>query len=628
MHLGNLLKSFLILTSLILIIVIPSFADDTGEAPTRDQIDDKYKWDLTDFYPSDSAWQLGFDEFTAKFPEIEQFKGKLGESAENLLACLNLNDTLGNMVHRLYVYANLKADEDNLITKYQELSNQTRTLYSKYGQSASYIDPEILSISKDKIDGFIAGNDDLAVYKFYLDDMFRRQEHVLSEKEERILSLASPALSGARRVFNMMETADISFPNVTDEDGKEVELTRGRYGKLLESKNRDVRREASSGYNSAFTCYVNALGTTLATSVAGDWFGAQARGYNTCLEASLDANNIPTSVFHNIIAAANDNLAPLHKYTLLRKKFLGVDTLFGFDMYVPLVENVQLEYQYDDAAKLVLDALKPLGKDYVKNIKMAIDSRWIDVYETKGKGTGGYSWGTETVHPIILLNWANSLDNVFTLAHELGHAMHSHYTYQNEPSIYVGHSLFAAEVASTCNEALMIDYMLKRAKTKNEKLYILNHYINSIIGTFYTQLFFSEFEHSIHETVEGGGALSQESMRKVYRDVYQKYYGPDYFIPEGRDMGCLRIGHFYRQYYVYQYATSFAASQVLAQRILDGDKKATEAYIEFIATGTSDYPINILKKAGIDMTTTEPFENVVQILGGLVDQFEKLLLEG
>lgn len=625
---GTSIRLILSLAALCLVfsLAVPAAAQ-VEEAPTRDQIEDQYKWDLTDFYKTDSAWEEALTEFNNKFPEIGNFKGKLGDNAETMLKCLALSDTLGMMIHRLYVYANLKSDEDSRVSAYQEMSTRARMGYAQYAQAAAYIDPEILTIPKEKIDGFMASNADLAVYRFYIDDMFRRQEHVLSEEEERILSLASTVTAGPSNIFRMFDEADITFPNVKDEDGNEIELTRGRYSKLLESKNRDVRREASEAYNSVYENYMNGLGATLAASVAGDWFYAQARNYNTCLERSLDANNIPTSVFHNIIEAANNNLEALHKYTRIRKQALELDTLFGFDMYVPLVEDVQLEYEYDDAKEMVLDALKPLGKEYLDNLRMAYDSRWIDVYETLGKGTGGYSWGTLTVHPIILLNWANSLDNVFTLAHELGHAMHSHYTYQNEPPIYVGHSLFAAEVASTCNEALMIDYMLKKAKTRQEKLYILNHYINSIIGTFYVQLFFSEFELKIHEIIEGGGALSQESMRQIYRDVYQKYYGPDYFIPEGRDMGCLRISHFYRQYYVYQYATSFAASQVLATKILNNEPGAKEAYIEFIKTGTSDYPIDILKKAGIDMTTTEPFENVLRIFSDLVDQFEELLLE-
>ena len=596
------------------------------EAPTRDQIEDQYKWDLTDFSSSDEAWEEDYTKLLEAIPAISEYKGKLGSSAEILLQALDLVESIGNTAHRLYVYANLKMDEDTRISKYQEMSSKARLAYSQFGQETAYMRPEILEIPQEKIHEWMDGNKELAVYRHYIDDMFRQQKHVLSEKEERILALVSPLASGPQNIFTMMDDADIKFGTVVDEDGNEVELTRGRYSRLLESKDRDVRRRASDTYNSAYEGYINTLGATLATSIAKDWFFAQARDYNSCLEMSLDGDSIPTSVFHNIIKAANNNLAPLQKYAAIRKKFLGVDTLFGFDMYVPLVENVQTEFKYEKAKNIVMESLKPLGDEYLKNVEMAYDSRWIDVYETQGKGSGGYSWGTYTVHPVILMNWANSLDNVFTLSHEMGHTMHSYYTNKNEPSVYAGHSLFAAEVASICNEALTISFLLKNAKDKNEKLYILDHYINMFIGTFFVQLFFSEFELQAHETVEDGEALSSDNMRKMYRDVYQKYYGPDYFIPEGRDIGCLRISHFYREYYVYQYATSFAASQMLSKMILDGKPGAKEAYLKFIETGVSDYPINILKRAGIDFTTTEPFDYTLRIFADLVDQYEKLLL--
>jgi len=614
-------------TAILIAAAIGTAAAEVEKAPTRDQIDDQYKWDLTDFYPSDSAWEEAFISTEALYSKMEEYKGKLGNSAETLAECLVMNDSLGSLTHRLYVYANLKLDEDNRVSKYQEMSTRVRMLYSRLDQMTSYIEPEILKIPDETLKSYIKNNDRLAVYDFYLTDLLRRKAHILSEKEEEILALAGPIASGPGSIFRMMDDADITFGMVKDEDGNEIELTRGRYGKLLESKNRDVRREASRVYNEAYLPYVNTLGATLASSVNKDVFYTKVRGYNSCLENSLYGDNIPLSVFYNLIKAANENLEPLHKYASIRKKALGLDTLFSFDMYVPLVEDVKLDYEYEDAKKLCLEALQPLGDEYLENFKMGLNSRWIDVYETQGKGSGGYSWGTYSVHPIILLNYTGTLDNVFTLAHEMGHALHSYYTNKNEPVTYSGHSLFCAEVASTCNEALMIKYMYDRAKTREEKLYMLNYYINQIIGTFYTQIFFSEFELKIHEIVENGGALTSESMREIYREIYQKYYGPDYFIPEGRDLGCLRIGHFYRMYYVYQYATSYAASQMLSKRIMAGDPEAQKAYIEFIKTGTSAYPIDILKKAGIDMTTTEPFENTIQIFSDLVDEFERVLFE-
>jgi oligoendopeptidase F len=613
--------------ALLMMAMLPSWGTaQVKEAPTRDQIEDKYKWNLTDFCASDDAWQAEYDALKARIPEMDRFRSKLGESARSLAQCLMLNDTLGMNAHRLFVYASLKADEDNRVGKYQELSSKARMLYADINQATAFIEPEILTIPDASLRSFIEGDANLAIYRFYLEDIIRRKSHIRSEEIEEILALAGPVTAGPGRIFSMTDDADIKFPTVKDEDGNDVELTRGRFGQIMESPNRDIRRAASEAYNDTYKKYMNTLAATLSSSVNGDIFFTKARGYKSCLERSLDNDNIPESVFQNLIKAVNDNLEPLHKYVSLRKQYLGVDTLFGFDLSVPIIPRVKKEYTFEQASEMMLKGLKPLGNEYLQNVQMAIDSRWIDVYETQGKGSGGYTWGTYSVHPVMLLNYNGTLGEVFTLAHETGHLMHNYYSYQQEPYVYAGHSLFTAEVASTCNEAIMIKYMLKNTKDRNEKLYLLNYYIDQIIGTFYTQVWFSEFEYKMHEVVESGGALSAESLRKIYREIFQKYYGPDFYIPEDRDLGGMRIGHFYRNYYVFQYATSYAASQMLSRKILDGDKKAVAAYMEFIKTGASDYPVNILKKAGVDMTTTAPFDNTIKIFGELVDEFEKLLL--
>ncbi len=408
-----------------------------------------------------------------------------------------------------------------------------------------------------------------------------------------------------------------------------VELTKERYSQFLESTDRRVRKDASDAYNKAYVAYENTLGANLSSSVNSDIFYARARKYNTALDANLDAYNIPKEVFVNLIDAVDKNLEPLHRYTALRKKVLKLDTLYTYDMWLPLVPEAKMEFpKYEDAETLMLDALKPLGKEYLENVKMALSSRWIDVFETQGKESGGYTApGAYVVHPYILLNYVGTLDNVFTLAHEMGHAMHGYYTDRNEPFVYASHSTFTAEVASTCNEAIMNRYLIDHAKDKNQKLYLLNNFINQILGTFYGQVMYSEFELKIHEIVESGGALSAKSMRQLYREIYQKYYGPDLVIEPEKDMGCLRIYHFYRDYYVYQYATSYAASMTLSRKILSGDKNALNSYIDFIKTGSSDYPINILKKAGVDMTSPDPVENVTRVFSDLIDEFEKLILE-
>jgi oligoendopeptidase F len=617
----------LAMMALLIFALLPArLRAQTKEAPTRDQIEDKYKWNLADFYPSDDAWEQALTALKTRIPEIEKFSGHLGESSASLSQCLMLNDTLGILAHRLFVYASLKLDEDNRVSKYQELADRAQQLYSDIGQATSYIEPEILTIPDAKLKGFMAEDKGLAIYRFYLNDILRRKTHIRSQEIEELLALAGPVTGGPSRIFSMIDEADIKFPVVKDGEGNDVQLTKGRYGQILESTNRDARRAASEAYNDTYLKYKNSLAATLSASVNADIFYAKARGYNTCLERGLDGDSIPADVFNSLIKAASENLAPLHKYMALRKKVLGVDTLYGYDLSVPLTPNSKMEFTYEQAREYMMKGLQPLGKEYLANVQHALDSRWIDVYETQAKGSGAYTWGTYSVHPVMLLNFSGKLGDVFTLAHEMGHMMHNYYSAKNEPFIYSGHSLFTAEVASTCNEAIMIKYMLSQTKDKDEKLFLLNYYIDQIIGTFYTQVWFSEFELKIHDTVEKGGALSTDALRKLYREVYQKYYGPDIFIPENRDLGGLRISHFYRQYYVYQYATSYAASQMLSRKIIAGDKSAVAAYMDFIKTGSSDYPVNILKRAGVDMTTTEPFANTIKTFSELVDEYEKLLL--
>jgi oligoendopeptidase F len=619
-------RLILTLTSLLIIFSpIPSAAE-VDQAPTRDRIEDKYKWDLSDFYPSDEAWEEALNYVKDMIPKMTEYKGKLGSSSETLAECLMMNDSLSSLIHRLWVYSASRLDEDTRVGKYNEMQNRAYGLYSELGQAGAYIEPEILKVPDSVLNKFLDGNAELSVYRFYVEDLMRRKTHVLSEELENLLAQTTSLVRSPLNTWTMINNADVKFPNVEDEEGNEIELTRGRLYKLLESTNRQVRREASEAYNEAYMKYTNGLGATLASHIEMDNFTTRARGYNNTLERSLNQDNIPVDVFHNLIKTVNNNLEPLHKYISLRKKFLGLDTLFGFDLSVPLAPEAKMEFTYEEAKEMVLDALKPLGDDYLNNVRMAFDSRWIDVYETLGKETGAHSWGTYSVHPILLLNFTGTLRNVFTLAHEMGHAMHSHYTYQNEPYIYAGHSLFTAEVASTCNEAIMVRYMIERAKTRDEKIYILNYFIDEILGTLYFQVLLSEFELKAHEVVESGGALSAESFKEIYREIIGKYYGPDYYLPEDRGFGCLRIYHFYRTYYVYQYATSYAASLMLSKMILEDQPGAREAYNEFIKMGSSDYPINILKKVGIDMTTPEPVNNALAVFADLVDQLEELLV--
>jgi oligoendopeptidase F len=388
-----------------------------------------------------------------------------------------------------------------------------------------------------------------------------------------------------------------------------------------------VRKDAMDAYSQAWVSYINTLGANLAGSIKKDIFFAKARNYNSTLEASLHGDNIPLDVFHNLIQTVNRNLEPIHQYTSLRKKYLGLDELHKYDLWVPLVPEAKMDIPYDEAVEILSQGLEPMGKRYVEDMMDGFGSGWVDVYETEGKGSGAYSWGAYTTHPYMLMNYNNTLENVFTLAHEMGHNLHSLYSNRTQPYVYAGHSLFVAEVASAVNEMLLVDYMLKHAKNKEEKLYLLNYYIEMIQGTFYTQVMFAEFERDAHARAEAGDALSAKSLRKMYRDVYQKYEGPDLVLDSLDDLGCLRISHFYRNFYVYKYAVGLAAASAISQKILAGDKDALKSYIGLLEAGETDYPIELLKNAGVDMSSPEPVNATVELFADLVNQFEKLLLE-
>jgi oligoendopeptidase F len=600
-------------------------SSETGRVKQRAEIEDKYKWDLGELFASDSAWETGMGQFKAMIPQMEQFKGQLGRSSQTLLHCLALRDTIGLLSERLYVYAYLRLDEDNRVGATQEMGGRISALGAELDQVTSYIRPELLALDASKVTAMLAESHKLKVYEFYLSNLQRQKQFVLPAREEELLALAGPATRVPSDVFQMLNDADIKYGTIKDETGNDVELTKERYSAFLESRDRRVRRDAMDTYTGAYLKYQNGLAAALSGSVQQDWFYTQARGYKSCLENSLSQDNIPPAVFHALLAAVNSNLAPLHKWATLRKRILGIDTLRPYDLYVPLNSSADKTYTYEEAKAKIIDGLRPLGADYITNFSKGLNSRWVDVFETEGKGSGAYQWGSYKTHPVLLMNFSGTLESVFTLAHEMGHAMHSFYTDRTEPFIYHDHSLFNAEVGSTCNEAVLMKYLLKNAKSKEEKMYLLNYYIEQIIGTFYTQVMFSEFEIAIHETVESGGALSAESMRKTYRDIYQKFWGPELVIGENHDLAGLRISHFYRMYYVYQYATCYAAAQALSQRIFDDGKKFLPTYMQFLSTGTSMYPVDNLKRAGVDMTTSEPVDKTIKLFGELVDQMEVLL---
>ncbi|MEW6050653.1 MAG: oligoendopeptidase F [Candidatus Zixiibacteriota bacterium] len=597
----------------------------SAKAKQRSEIEPQYQWKVEHIYNSEANWEKDFNVIKDNIGRFEAFKGHLGESSENLRHFLELSDSLSLISDNLYVYAYLKLDENNKVSKYQELGDRITGLNSQFRNAVAFADPEILAIDASRLQEFLRADPQLAVYRFYLERIVRSKEHILSDKEEALLALAGPVMGAPGRIFAMADDADLTFGSIKDESGNDVQLTKERYSKFLESTDRRVRRDAADMFYGTYEKFANTLAGTLSSSVKKDYFLMQARKYNSCIEMSLDADSIPTSVFRTMIDAANANLAPLHKWAGLRKRILQLDTLHPYDLYAPLLSEKGKDYTWDEAKKIVLDGLAPLGKQYQADFGTGLNSGWIDVYENEGKGSGAYCWGTYSSHPYLLMNYNGSLDWVFTLSHEMGHAMNSFYSNRNEPYIYHDHSLFTAEVASTCNEAILMKYLLKNTSDKKEKMRLLTQYIEQIIGTFYTQLMFSEFELAIHEQVEKGDALSVDFFRKTYREIYQKYWGPELVMGPLNDLRGMGIGHFYRQYYVYQYATSYAAAQTLSQRILDKEKGALEAYLTFLKKGSSKYPVALLKDAGVDMTTTEPVNRTIRLFAGLVDEMEKLL---
>jgi len=611
----------------IAIAIKASAPDEKGAIPQRDEIDDEFQWKVEDIYADIDAWEADFELLKSRYPDLAQYQGNLDRNPETLYECLKLRDSLYIITSNLYVYAYLKLDEDNRKSEYQELGGRISALDARVEEVMAFIEPEILTINTDTLKSFLNRHEGLREYDFYLKDQMRRKDHILPPEQEELMAMAGPLLGMPLRIFNMIDNADHKVGTVVDNEGDTIELTWGRYSNIMKDTDREMRRIANDTVQSGWKKYVNTLAATLGSSIEKDLFVTRARKYESTLERSLDNDNIPTSVFHNLIEAVNDNLHLYHKWIKLRKKVLGYDTLYTYDLSVPLAPEFQKKYDYEEAREMLRKGLKPLGAKYLADLDRGLSSGWVDVYENEGKGSGAYSWGTYTSHPYVLMNYNGTIDNVFTLAHEMGHALNSYYTNRHEPYIYHGHSLFTAEVASTCNEAILMKYLLAHAESRQEKIMLLNHYINQIDGTFITQAMFSEYELMLHEHVRNGGAVSVDFIRSTYRDLLQKYWGPEVVIGPDNDMGAMKLYHYYRTFYVYKYSTSYAAAQALSQKILDGEPGALDAYMRFLAVGSSQYPVDILKEAGVDMNGPEPVEKTLQLFGELVDEMERLLEE-
>lgn len=595
--------------------------------PARDEVPVERTWRLEDIFATDDDWEKEWQEVKELLPQFDDFQGTLAESAEQLYKLFQFQDEVSDRFSKLYTYAHMRYDQDTTNSFYQAMNGKAENLLTQLSSKMSFITPEIIKIEEEQIQQFLKEHKGLQLYRHTLDEINRMRPHVLSEKEESLLAEASDVTDSASQTFGMLNNADLKFPSIKDEDGNEVDVTHGRYIQFMESRDRRVRKDAFKAMYDTFGQFKNTFASTLQGTVKKDNFYAKVRNYESARQAALNRNNIPEAVYDNLVEAIHEGLPLLHRYVSLRKKLLGLDELHMYDLYTPLVKDVDMRFTYEEAQETVLEALEPLGEAYLSIMKKAFEDRWIDVEENKGKRSGAYSSGAYSTNPYILMNWQDNLNNLFTLAHELGHSMHSYYTHENQPYRYGSYSIFVAEVASTCNEALLNDYLVKKTKDKKEKLFLINHFLEGFRGTVFRQTMFAEFEHKIHLLAQDGEALTAERLTDIYYELNKKYFGNDIVIDKEIGLEWARIPHFYYNYYVYQYATGYAAAQSLATQILAEKEPAVERYLGFLKAGSSDYPIEVLKKAGVDMTEKTPILNALQVFEDKLTEMEELLEE-
>ncbi|OCA89961.1 oligoendopeptidase F [Pradoshia sp. D12] len=600
-------------------------AADIKQLPERKDIPVEDTWRLEDIFPSDEAWEKEFKGILAELPKGDQYRGKLDESADTLWQALQFQDMITERLGRLYTYSHMRYDQDTGNTFYQGMDDRARNLYSQAASAFSYILPEILAIKEETINRFMQEKKELSLYEQTLKEINLQRPHVLSAEAEALLAQASEVMGTASNTFGMLNNADLRFPTIKDENGEEVELTHGRYSRFLESSDRRVREEAFKAMYKTYGQYRNTFASTLSGTVKKDNFYAKVRHYDSARHAALSNNNIPETVYENLINSIHNNLHLLHRYVKLRKKLLGVDELHMYDLYTPLVKDVKMDISYDEAKEYILKGLEPLGEEYINVLKEGFENRWVDVHENRGKRSGAYSSGSYGTNPYILMNWQDNVNNLFTLAHEFGHSVHSFYTRKNQPYPYGNYSIFVAEVASTTNEALLNDYLLKTIDDESKKIYLLNHYLEGFRGTVFRQTMFAEYEHIIHKMAQDGEALTAESLTQKYYELNKKYFGDDIVIDEEIGLEWSRIPHFYYNYYVYQYATGFSAAAALSKQILEEGQPAVTRYIEFLKAGSSDFPIEVLKKAGVDMTSPNPVEEACKVFEDKLNELEALL---
>ena len=590
----------------------------------RNEINEKDTWDLSTIFETDQKWEEELALLTEDTKQAASLEGHLLDSAESLLDITERYLDLSRRLEKLYVYAHMKNDQDTRVAKYQEYYAKAMTLYSQLDQVFSFYEPEFMAITEDQYQNFLTEEPKLQPYKHFFDKLLQNKDHVLSQREEELLAGAGEIFGAASETFAILDNADIVFPFVKDEDENEVQLSHGVYMRLVESKNREVRRGAYEALYSTYEQYQHTYAKTLQTNVKVQNYRAKVRNYKSAREAALAANFVPESVYDNLVSAVRKHLPLLHRYLALRSKILGIPDLKMYDVYTPL-SSVEYSFTYEEALKKAEEALAVLGEDYLSRVKRAFSERWIDVYENQGKRSGAYSGGSYDTNAFMLLNWQDNLDNLFTLVHETGHSMHSSYTRETQPYVYGDYSIFLAEIASTTNENILTEKLLQEVQDDATRFAILNNFLDGFRGTVFRQTQFAEFEHAIHQADQNGEVLTSEFLNKLYADLNQEYYGLSKEDNPQIQYEWARIPHFYYNYYVYQYSTGFAAASALAEKIVHGSQEDRDRYIEYLKAGKSDYPLNIMRKAGVDMEKEDYLNDAFAVFERRLDEFEALV---
>ena len=599
---------------------------NTKELKTRDQIDSKYKWNIEAMIPDESVIS-GELETIKKEAEAygEDFAGRLTESADTLLAAFQKRDDIWRRLEKIYVYARMRRDENNAETKYQAMADQCNSVIAAVSASMAFFTPELLSASEETILAYIDAAPGLEIYRFAICDTMRQKARILTQAEENILAQMSEITGATNDIFTMLNNADIKFGTIIDEDGDETEVTHGNFIKFMESHDRDVRKNAYNAVYDAYKELINTIASAYNYNTKTDVVSARIRKYESARAAALSGDNIPAEVYDNLVAEVHKNLPAMHRYVELRKKLLGVDKLYMYDMYVPLIKLPETSVSFEEGLDIMRDALQPLGEEYLTKMNKGIEEGWIDVYENKGKTSGAYSFGCYDSYPYILLNYTDTLKDVFTIIHEMGHSMHSRYTRDEQPYIYGSHSIFTAEVASTVNESLLMQHLLRTEDEKEMRKYLLNMHLEEFRTTLFRQTMFAEFEDITHKAIESGETLTAEWMCQQYEDLNAQYYGSAVEKDDVIRYEWARIPHFYNAFYVYKYATGYSAATAISKKILTEGKPAAQDYIRFLKTGESDHPIELLKIAGVDMSSPLPVQQAMETFNQLLDEFESLL---